>query len=607
MSGALDLVLTITAADAGSAVIDRFTKYLVKTKGASKELQDQLDRMNHSITRGVKALALSRYGWEKLKPGISAASDLQEAMNQVQRNTAGSVSSALQLAQVLGTVRRTAIAISAAPGSTQSASDVVGIENSLLKAGLPISDVIGQKGAAFAASALSTLSNLPSDVTGDSLANIGNQFAFKGPQYTDAADWLARVDDATATSIPKLLNGLTLAGASAAALNIPFKDTVTSLGQLSPLGDRAGASLDGFLRGLKTQQWAFGPNGFIGLPNAIAELQKRLEKLPTQQAKLVALQKAFGDEGGRAANTFITSANSFEDIEAAATRTLSLTQKLEISSKSFKNSATGAANALKTAAATTLSPALVPLTGITNAVKDSANNVAQYMDDHQGAATATTTLAGGALAGTAAYGIWKILSGLGAGAKALKMTGGVGGLLGGVAKGAAIQEVTGGRVQPVYVTNWPGTAPGNVANTVAGGSSTGTAAGTGAAAGVATRAGLLPWLLAGATTAAVAKSAWGYLENKWALAGALTGHGNAKSLSMLDELAGSPGITVGDRARDLMGGMRGSFKPADIGGVIRIELDDKGRLQVRDIRKTGNAGVDFSVGSGQFFYGMAAP
>jgi TP901 family phage tail tape measure protein len=127
----------------------------------------------------------------------------------VKMNIASSAKSAHELTTMLGQVKGTAISVAAQ--APFSAEDVVRIQNSLLKAGMDLKDVTGDAGAAFSATALATLSGAAPEVVGDSLANIGSMFKFRGADYGAFSDWLTRVDDAAAPHLPALIQGLRMA------------------------------------------------------------------------------------------------------------------------------------------------------------------------------------------------------------------------------------------------------------------------------------------------------------------------------------------------------------------------------------------------------------
>jgi TP901 family phage tail tape measure protein len=304
---------------------------------------------------------------------------------------------------------------------------------------------------------------------GDALARIGDMFNFSGDQYGAFSDWVARVDDASASSVPELVYGLKMAGSSAAALKIPVNDTVTAMGALAPLGERAASSLSNFLiaiaskrKELRQQGIALFDRGrFVGMEKAIDILKKKFGGIKDDQARLAMLMKIFGEEGGRAANQFINAEKGFRELKAEAEKAADLGKKMEIWGEGLNASLAKLAGTAKTTLATLFDPVLDPL----RAMLDLLNAATAKLGELGAKSPAlSAAVSGGTLAvagGVGAYGLYSLLRGGAAGARVLKGLGGVKGLLKGiggtavgVAEGKAVQAATG--VTPVFVTNWPG-------------------------------------------------------------------------------------------------------------------------------------------------------
>ncbi len=285
MSDVMKLTLQLTAVDLLQGVISRAKHSILSLGEAGGKVKKDFDDMSKHITRGLKAIAVSSYALHKALPGIQAAANLQEAMLRVKANLASGARDAKELNAQLKQVKSSAVSISA--NAPFSAEDVVNIENALLKAGLKMQDVIGEGGAAWAATALATVTGEAPELIGNALARIGTQFRLEGKGYGELSDWIARVDDASATSIPELIQGLKMAGGNAAALKISAQDSVTALGALASLGERAGSAFNNFLVGLvgmsKEQRGLmasfnldfFDKGKFVGLDKATEQLRER--------------------------------------------------------------------------------------------------------------------------------------------------------------------------------------------------------------------------------------------------------------------------------------------------------------------------------------------
>jgi len=459
----MTVALQFTAIDMMQGVLSRVKNSVLSLGNASGKVKRDFDDMTNHITSGLKAIAISAYAVNKALPGVRAAGDLEEAMLGVKMNIASSAKSAHELTTMLGQVKGTAISVAAQ--APFSAEDVVRIQNSLLKAGMDLKDVMGNSGAAFSATALATLSGAAPEVVGDSLANIGSMFKFRGADYGAFSDWLTRVDDAAATNLPALIQGLRMAGSSADALGISAKDSVTALGALSPLGERAGSAFNNFLMAFATRRKELAAMGldvfkggkFIGLAAATDMLQQKFGAIKDDGRRLGLLMKIFGEEGGRAANTFINAEKGFRDIESSAIDALSMAEKLSIWGEGFNASLKKLGGTTRSTLAAMFDPLLAPLTQVINLLNTATSKLGEFVEKNKVAATAISGTVGAVAAGAGLYGLIQVARGGAAGAKVLKGLGGIKGLLGdaaGIAKGKAVQAATG--VTPVFVTNWPG-------------------------------------------------------------------------------------------------------------------------------------------------------
>ncbi len=472
MSDTMKLALQITAVDMLSGVVGRAKNSILNLGKAGRRVQKDFEIMERSVTRGLKAIAVSSYALNKMKPGVSAAADLQEAMLGVKMNLAGSAKSAKELTSMLSEVKGTAITVSA--DAPFSAEDVVKIQNALLKAGMDLKDVAGKSGAAFAATALASLSGEMPELVGTSLARIGSQFKLKGSEYSELSDWLVRVDDAAVTSLPELIAGLRMSGSAAAALGIPVADTVTAVGALANLGDRAGSSFGGFLSGIAGKTPAarkemkqlnlsfFDKGKFVGMEEAIIRLKDKIGSINDDQEKSKILARLFGEEGSRAANEFLNAAKGFSEIEKSAKDSLSMAEKMSIWGEGLNAALAKIGGTSKSTLATLFDPLLSPLKEFLDLMNQAVGKVGELAEKHKGITAVGAYGMGAATLGLGGYGVFNLLKGGAAGARVLKGVGGMKGLLGGfggtaagIAKGKALEAATG--VQPVFVTNWPAT------------------------------------------------------------------------------------------------------------------------------------------------------
>jgi TP901 family phage tail tape measure protein len=584
MSNVMNLAIQITAIDMLSSVVERVKGRVLSLGSSAGKVKQDFEEMTTGITRGLKAIAVGAYALQKTLPGIQTAANMQEAMLKVKSNLVSSAKDAADLDRSMKSVKSSAIAISA--NAPFSAEQVVNIEAALLKAGVAMGNVVGQKGAAWAATALATVSGEAPEMIGDSLARIGDMFKFKGDQYGQFADWIARVDDASSSSVPELVYGLRLAGSSAAALKISANDTVTALGALAPLGDRAGSSLSNFYIAVaaKRKELIAGnirlfENGqFVGMGRAIDILKEKFGAIKDDQRRLGQLIKIFGEEGGRAANQFINSEKGFRGLNAEAQKAADLGKKLSIWGEGFNAAMKKLGGTAKTTLASLFDPLLAPLRSVLDLLNTVTSKVGEFAEKHK---ALSGMASGGALAvagGAGLYGLYSLAKGGMAGARVLKGIGGIKGLLkgfggtaAGIAEGKAIEAATG--VTPVFVTNWPGNMSGG-----------------GAVQTAADLAGKGGWL------AKIAKSAPMLLGGKLALAGG-AGYAAGTGINMMlggisnwatDGKYGGSGW-LGDMVFDWLHG-------EGVKNTINITVDKDGRV----IANSDNMSTTVNAKRGKF-------
>jgi len=491
MSSAMNLAIQITAIDMLSSVVERVKHSILSMGTASNKVKRDFDVMTTSITRGLKAIAVASYAWQKMMPGVKSAGNLQEAMLQVKSNLISSAKDAKDLDNSLRSVKKSAIDIAA--NAPFSAEDVVRIEGALLKAGVAMDAVVAKKGAGWAATALATLTGEAPELIGDSLSRIGDMFNFEGAQYGQFADWVSRVDDASATKVPELIAGLRMAGSTAAALRISATDAVTALGVLAPLGERAGSSYSNFLLSIATKAKElkasniklFEKGQFIGMERAIDVLKSKFGAIKDDQKRLNILTKIFGEEGGRAANQFINSKKGFKDLNDEAKKAADLEKKLSVWAEGFNASVKKLAGTAATTLASIFDPILKPLRAMLDMLNEITAKMGEFFEKHKSAAAAVSGVGLAGAGGAMLYGLYSLTKGGLAGGRVLKGLGGIKGLLkgfgstaAGIAEGKAVQAATG--VQPVFVTNWP--TGGNFAAVST--DAVGTKIGSGLAAGI---------------------------------------------------------------------------------------------------------------------------
>lgn len=474
MSDTIKLAIQFTAIDMLSGIVSRLRNSIPSLGEAGRKVKSDFDQMEQSITKGLKAIAVGYYTLKKIKPGVDNAADLQEALIDVRMNLLEAGKSANDLNAELAQVKSTAIDVSKT--SPFSAKDIVQVENTLLKAGLKMKDVIGKGGAAWAATALATITKEAPAGISEALVSIASPFNIKGQGYGELADFLQKVDTASVTSVPELMEGMKYVAGTAANMRVSWKDTLAAMGAMSQQGLRgtvAGTSLNQFLLRLNAitpmsrkamQHLGLNFHDAAGrlkpLNEIIDQLRDKTGKL-TDKQKMMFLEKIFDTEGARSALALMHEGEgSWEAVNESIGKAVSLQDKMNERLKGFNASVQALAGTSKTTLANIFDPLLSPLTRVIDFLNEIVFKIGEIASKNR---TLASLVSGGMAvtgAAVAGYGLVNILKGGAAGMRVLKGVGGVKGLLkslggtaSGIAQGKAVEAATG--VTPVFVTNWP--------------------------------------------------------------------------------------------------------------------------------------------------------
>lgn len=486
MSSTLALALQITATNGAAGVLSGIRQSLSQMGRISKETAQHFDAMTRSLQKAGNAFAASAYLNSKMKPGVEAAADLEEAMNRVKGNIAQVGDKASDLAAKLKQVRDTARDVSKV--MPYSAKDVVDIQGAMLKSGVDISAVVGKQGAAYSAAGLATISGIAPGEVGDMLARIGKQYNFKPEDYKPAADLLMKGEAASPGSLQEMLYSLKQFGTTAATLGVSFKDAVTMSAAMTPLNMEAGTAVNRYMLdsiGLTSKQRqsmieaglaSTNPDGgfnnhlykngkYIGLDAQNRMVREKFSAMKDDAKKTQLAHDIWGQEGMRAALLTGGAGDLFGDMQKQMALSLGMEDRMKITMNGFNMAIKAAAGTVQTLLATAFDPALGKATALANKVNDIADHGAQWLGEHPTANKAITGTAAAAATGVAAYAAYNLFKSAGSGYKAIK------GFLGdsastakGVAQGKAIEAATG--VTPVFVTNW-GDAKGGTVNSAA--------------------------------------------------------------------------------------------------------------------------------------------
>lgn len=490
MAENLDIYVRI-AADAaryaqGLTGAQRQTKTFVdQTRLQFQTLRNEMARLGLQI--GTVGIGLH---------GIKVASGMQDEMLKVEANIKKTTTSAGDLAKQLREVRDTASSVS--KDMPYSAKEIVQISNSLLKAGVPMEQVKGKKGAAYSAAGLAMLSETDPKQVGDMLARIGSQFNFKPEDYAKNANVLMQAEAASPGNLQEIMYSMRQFGANANLVKMSFKDAALASAALTPLGGEAGTAMNRFLEDsagkTKHQRKALeklglvttGKDGkkhsalyddkgqFVGMEKTAELLKNTLGKLAEKNpAKAMVLAtKAWGEEGARAAMQFAmaTGEKNIANLKKEMEEATGIEERMAIRMKGFEMATKAAAGTVQTTLGMAFDPMLNKLGEAATLVNDIAAEIGEFIkftrDDKEKGGLGLTDnqilaggagIVGGALAGGAA---WRKFRGKkGAGIPGAGILGDAAELGKGVAVGKALQAAAG--VTPVFVVNMPsGCLPG---------------------------------------------------------------------------------------------------------------------------------------------------
>lgn len=465
-------MLQITAANGASGILSQIKKNILDIRDVSKDATRHFDSMSKGLVNAGKSFAVGFYLKNKIEPGIKAAADLEEAMLNVKGNIAQVNDKADDLATKLKQVRDTGREVSKV--MPYSATEVVNIEDSLIKGGMNPSAVTGAHGAAWAAGGLASITDTNPNSIGDDLSRIGNQYNFKDADYQPAANILMKGEAASPGKLQEILYSLRQFGATANNAHVSFKQSVTMAAAMAPLGLEAGTAIDRYIKdsvgltprarkamlklGLadmregKFDNHLFKNGQYIGLDAANKLVREKLQSLKSDQERIKLSQEIFGDEGMRAALLIGGGKeNLYEKMKQSMEPALDMEERLKIRMEGLNMSAKAAAGTIQTLLAQAFDPALSKASALANKLNDIADSGADWLSKHPDANKAVAYAGGGLIAATLGYGVFQAGKGLWHGGALIKeLTKSASG----IAMGKAVQSATG--VTPVFVTNWPG-------------------------------------------------------------------------------------------------------------------------------------------------------
>lgn len=447
---ALDLAIKLTLLDFASRGVKSAAGQFKALAAAGEETRKHFDRMVDSAKIAAGAALVGRAIYGAMKPGVTAAAELQAQMLGVRNELSGAAKPAALVMGEMEAIKKTAFEIQA--WTPFDLTSTVAMMQDLVKAGAKVSDIVGKAGAGAAAAALATQEKMDPSEAAKAVIQVATPFKIAADQYLALADSISRAGSASTTGAAEIAAASKYVSGTAASLNRPIDEMLAMIGMLSNVGVdsiTAGTTLNSFY--LRAAE--YGPlvnaNGKLkSTAEIISILRKEFGAMADAQ-RTSKLKDIFGVEGSRAAVALLTTGKgSYEEMVSGMADALPLMEKMRGSMEGFLKVLDGIKGTAKSDLALMFQPALAPATRLLGVVNDLAAGLGKINMDSPYLANTFTYGGGAAIGGAALVGAGALATGILSGRRLLK---GLGGTALGVAQGKALQAATG--VNPVYVTN----------------------------------------------------------------------------------------------------------------------------------------------------------
>lgn len=471
MSTPLKLALTFTAIDAASGVMRMLEGRIRGMGAAGKQTQKDFESMVSSMQAGLKGLTVTWMAFEKVKPMISTAANVQEALLEMKMTLATAGKETGKLATELERVERVADVLQ--KKTPFSSLDIIKAETAFKKAGIDIADITEGKGAAYAAATLATIAGkgqTPESVAGI-MTHVAMPFHVRGSEYGRMANLFQKIITSSTLDLPGFGAGMANFGGVAHNLGLDMEHTAQALmtvGESVRNPDAAGTYLKNFLlaisaptKGEKEAQEEAGLNFWTrsghlkNWDQIVAELQRAGAGMSDEEAANMR-RKAFQMRGMEAVIPLSQKGmGSYKEAGEKLAKTADIETKLAIALEGLNRQATSLSGTMETAISNTFKPMLKSLTRVTESANDTADAFGKFAAGHQKEFGWVEGAGAAGLGVLGLYSMFRIFKGLKYGGRFLGTLGGNWGSTAmGIAEGKAVQAATG--VTPVFVTNWPG-------------------------------------------------------------------------------------------------------------------------------------------------------
>ena len=460
MSETMKVALTFTAVDAASGYIAGLERRIDALGEAGKRMRGEFDAMQSHFANGLKGMGIAYTTMQFMRPGISAAAEMEASGLALQNSLAAANKSAERTSAEFKSMRATALFLNA--HSPFRAPEIMRLEKLLYDSGFSPEDIAGRGGLAQRVAAISQLSGQSPEEVRELVETFHQQFGADTSGINSALDWIAK--SGMEDKLPYLASGLLSVGTRANDMQIPLQDVVTTLGAIEKVAKRAGPAFGEFLKATRPDPTSsqavrmrdtglqFYKDGkFIGLAASQQILKQRFGGIKGNREHL--LEGLFGS-GAAVAEGLIKA----EDIAAVSTqneRNLGLMQK----TKNVNDSLAASYDQMTAAGKEMLGSVFSPLTKSLATVSGGGRSALEWLgkaaENHPKTAVGIASIGGIVAAAGTGYMIWNWAKALG---NLKNIVGGLGGTGAGSVAKKVLEKAAGG--MPVFVTNWPGVSGG---------------------------------------------------------------------------------------------------------------------------------------------------
>jgi TP901 family phage tail tape measure protein len=468
---AMKIALTFAAIDAASGTVRALDKGLLGMGSAAKRAQKDFDSMATNMASGLKGLTATFLAFEKLKPAITIAADMQEAMTELESSTARVGQNAAKFHEELEKVRDVAGKLQVMFPFGQK--EMIEAATVLAQSGMKLQEISSPTGALYSVGALASIGKVDTRYAAQLMSTAANVFGLKEKELSKFADWSQKIGTTTTLHVKDQALALSEGGAAAGILKMSYKDTLTAMATISQMeggpskaGERLAEFAQRIMGATKQEKKALKEAGLSfydkkGNLLPFPEIVKSLQDLQTsskfanktQEQQLQLWKEIFQGRGEYGAFALAkTGKNSFQAIQSEAERSLAIKEKVDLALEDLNTKFRALTGTVQTAIADGFAPVLPALGKLVDSLNDAATAADLFAKAHPKEMKVAEEVGAAGIGIGALWSIYKVFKGMRSGFRALKALSGFGGMGVDMIGGTATAAIT--RAMPVYVTNW---------------------------------------------------------------------------------------------------------------------------------------------------------